>query len=129
MMHGLEVRTPFTDIKVYEFAARIPCELNFTKVNEKHYQGKALLKKLLVKDMGNDFVNRKKMGFATPITEWFKLEGSYSDEIHERLLSSNSMLIDYFNIPAIERIVRNNQSSQIWLLLFLDEWLRQESAS
>lgn len=126
MMHGLEVRTPFVDKKVYEFAAKIPNKLNFSNIDSYENQGKLLLKKLLEKDMSKNFVYRKKMGFVMPLTEWFHGSGSFFNELNERLLSSNSKLLEYFEIDEVRKIIQNNQFGPIWLLLFLDEWLRQE---
>jgi len=126
MMHGLEVRTPFIDKNVYEFAARIPSNINFSKVKGLGNQGKLLLKKLLQKDMTEKFVYRKKMGFAMPLKEWFHGNGDYFSQLNERLLSPESKLLEYFERNEIEKMIQNNQFNTVWLLLFLEEWLRQE---
>ena len=44
MMNSLEVRTPLVDIRVAEFAARIPPELNFRRKASGGFEGKLLLK-------------------------------------------------------------------------------------
>lgn len=126
MMHGLEVRTPFTDKRVYEVAASIPNEINFSDIGSHGLQGKKLLKKLLVPKTSEAFVYRKKMGFALPVKSWFSKEGAYRKELNDRLLSDDSMLNDYFERKVIAKILQSGRFGNIWLLLFLDEWLRQE---
>lgn len=127
MMHGLEVRTPFVDKKVYEFAATIPNSMNFSKVEKFGSQGKVLLKKILEPNVSKDFLYRKKMGFAMPLNQWFHDDDNFYGDLNERLLSSNSMLSEYFERDEINKIIQNKNFGPIWLLLFLDEWLRQEN--
>jgi asparagine synthase (glutamine-hydrolysing) len=125
MMHGLEVRTPITDYKVYEFAASIPNNMNLKKING-DYQGKYLLKKLLSEMMPDSFLYRKKMGFAMPIKNWFSSEGEYRKEVESRLLGDGSELKEFFDSKIIHSIIQSGRFGNIWLLLFLEEWLRQE---
>jgi len=125
MMHSLETRTPLLDIKVVEYAATIPQNFNIKKVDGK-WEGKLLLKKNLEAHFPKDFIYRSKMGFATPIADWFGNEGSKNKEIKERLLDSNNVFGDYFQKEALQKIAHGNHSGQQWLLLFLQEWLQQQ---
>jgi len=125
MMHGLEVRTPFIDKKVIEFALTIPENIIFRKTKHNDWQGKLLLKKLMEKYYPKDFLYRKKMGFGLPVKEWFGQNGVLYDEIHDRLLSSNSKLNDFFEPSVIKNVIDKKYTGPTWLLLFLEEWLRQ----
>ena len=125
MMYGLEVRTPFADVKVFEFAATIPEDLNIAKNNNREWEGKRLLKKMMQKYYPMEFLYRPKKGFAIPIQKWFAADGSLRDVIEERLLGSNSYLTHLFRPAVIHKIVKKNITGQVWLLLFLDEWLNQ----
>ena len=125
MMHSLETRTPFLDIKVAEYAATIPQSFNIKKIDGK-WEGKLLLKKNLEAHFPKDFIYRSKMGFATPIANWFGAKGSKNKEIKERLLDSNNVFGDYFQREALEKIANGNHSGQQWLLLFLQEWIQQQ---
>lgn len=124
MIHSLEVRTPLIDKEVWELAATIPEEFN---INNKsgEWQGKKLLKKILQKDFGSEFVNRKKQGFAVPLSKWFSNEGEFRNVLEEKLLSEKSLLNQYFNKEAINSLVQSQHTSGLWLLLFLEEWLNQ----
>ena len=127
MIHSLEVRTPFVDLKVIEFATTIPQFLNINKQSKKGWDGKLLLKKLMEKYYSNDFLYREKKGFAVPIHKWFADGGSLNEEIKSRLKDKGSRLNDYFEPEIIHQFIHNNYSSSLWLLLFLDEWLIQNN--
>ncbi len=124
MAHSLEVRTPFIDKKVWEFAATIPEEFNINNKSGR-WNGKLLLKELLEKDFSKDFVYRKKQGFAIPLGKWFTNEGELKNILHEKLLSSDSNLNIYFNNKSIEHLLNSSNIGGMWLLLFLEEWLHQ----
>jgi asparagine synthase (glutamine-hydrolysing) len=67
MMHSLEVRAPFLDIDVVDFARRIPWRYKL-----RGGQTKYLLKKALEPLLPNDILYRSKKGFGVPIGSWFK---------------------------------------------------------
>lgn len=128
MIHSLETRTPLLDIKVVEFAATIPESFNIKRVNER-WEGKLLLKKLSERYYSRDFVYRRKMGFAIPINHWlFHRDRGLQRQVEERLLSSGNGLDRLFNHDVLKKILASNHSGNIWNLLFLEEWLRQNKA-
>ena len=124
MMHGLEVRTPFVDTRVWELASRIPEEMN-VRMTQGKWEGKMLLKKLAERQYAKDHVYRYKMGFGVPLEYWFGDRSAYRDELEQRLLSSGSLLSEYFDPSVIKDMMDKKLSSYLWLLLFMDEWLRQ----
>lgn len=123
MMNSLEVRTPMVDRTFWEFAAKIPTKMNLNK-NMGDWQGKQLLKELMKKDYGHDFAYRKKMGFSVPLDVWLSAKGDFKQEMKARLLGTNSNVAEYLNPTVIESFIENNQASRVWLLLFLEEWLK-----
>ena len=123
MMHSLEVRTPLVDHVLWEFMSNIPTEFNFT-FERGNFSGKQLLKKLLLKKYPKEFVNRKKTGFAVPLQNWFSSKDQ-ADYVNQHLLGAESTLGKYFNYHQIEQIINNKNTGKIWLLLFLEEWLKQ----
>ncbi|MEO8761162.1 MAG: asparagine synthase (glutamine-hydrolyzing), partial [Bacteroidia bacterium] len=124
MIHSLEVRTPLIDKEVWELAATIPEEFN---INNKsgEWRGKLLLKKLMEKNFPENFVYRKKQGFAVPLSKWFANEGEYRQVLEEKLLSEKSLLRQYFNKNGISDLIQSQHTGGLWLLLFLEEWLHQ----
>jgi asparagine synthase (glutamine-hydrolysing) len=125
MMHSLEVRTPFIDIRVLEFASKIPQSLNIDINSSGEWEGKLLLKNLLKKYFSSSFLHRPKKGFAIPISSWISEKGEWRKIILEKLTGDNSQLSKFFNTDEIFRLVRQNRSGPIWLLVFLNEWLIQ----
>ena len=127
MMHGLEVRTPFVDIKVLELAARIPANYNLARDHSGQWQGKLLLKKVMQRYYPENFLQRPKMGFAIPLSKWFAPDGVLHQAMQDRLLAPNTTLREYFEPAAIQNLISQNNSSHLWLLLVLEEWLGQNA--
>lgn len=125
MMNSLEVRTPFADRRVVEFAATIPESFNIRKDETGEWHGKLLVKKLMERFYPADFVSRRKMGFGVPLQTWFARTGSLHGEVVRRLTGKDSQLHEYFNPTAMGKLIHDNLSGPVWLLLFLEEWLRE----
>src|SRR5205085_10611827 len=68
MMHGLEVRSPFMDHELVQFAAGLTTD-QLLKGGPKR-----MLREAFAKDLPDFVFKRKKMGFAVPIGEWFRGE-------------------------------------------------------
>ncbi len=124
MMHGLEVRTPLVDVRVAEFAATIPSALNLNWNRERGWEGKLLLKKTMHRMFSPEFLSRKKMGFGVPIAHWFAPQGALHDFVRERLLGAHSELHSLFQPAVMEDLIAQNRTGPLWVLLFLEEWLR-----
>jgi asparagine synthase (glutamine-hydrolysing) len=124
MFHSLEVRTPLVDRVLWEFMAHIPTNQYF-RYHNGNYEGKLLLKKLLFNKFPESFIYRRKMGFSIPLRHWFKENIDTAKHINERLTGSESSLKVYFEKQAISEILQSENMNQIWLLLFLEEWFRQ----
>jgi len=67
MMNSLEVRAPFLDIEVIDFARKIPTEYKL-----RHGQTKYLLKKAMAPLLPRQILYRAKQGFAVPVARWFR---------------------------------------------------------
>jgi asparagine synthase (glutamine-hydrolysing) len=125
MMHGLEVRTPLVDIRVMEFAAKIP-PYHLIKPNINNiWSGKQIVKKALEKYYPIEFLNRPKMGFSIPAVKWFSSEGILSEYIFDRILNPRSHLFEFFNFDAVQNLMAMKDFRSSWFFLFLDEWLNQ----
>ena len=129
MMNGLEVRTPFVDKNVAEFVATMPEKFNIRRNPAGEWQGKILLKSLMEKYYSRDFLHREKMGFALPIKKWFSGGGDLHGHVSQRLLGHDSRVLEFFQPQPIKDLLDSNAFGPLWLLLFLDEWLRQNADS
>lgn len=127
MMHGLEVRTPLVDVQVAEFACRVPESLNIARSISGTTSGKLLFKKNLERFFPRQFLERRKQGFAAPIQDW--LSSQQAAGMKQRLLDDDSPLQSLFDRSALRSLVARDPGNRTWLLLVLDEWMRQNRAS
>lgn len=67
MLNSLEVRSPFLDADLVEFARKIPSEFKI-----RHGQTKYLLKRAMAPMLPKVILDRPKKGFAVPMAYWFK---------------------------------------------------------
>jgi len=124
MACSLEVRSPFLDHELMEFAATLPAKLKF-----QNGAGKFLLKKYLQSKLPADIVNRRKAGFGLPIKTWFR--GSLRPYLEETLLSRSAFSRNYFREGAVEKLIRNHASGwydntyKLYALLVLELWHRE----
>ena len=129
MIHSLETRTPLTDVRVAEFAATIPWTMNLRRNGEGAWTGKHLLKRIVGRYFGPDFLERRKTGFGIPLNHWFARGGALHEELSDRLCSTNARIYRYFNPETVQRLVHEHtvhmtdNSQRLWQLLFLETWL------
>jgi asparagine synthase (glutamine-hydrolysing) len=125
MAHGLEARSPFLDTELVEFGAALPDRLRM-----RFGKGKLLLRRAMREILPASILTRGKMGFGAPLGAWFRsdLQGF----VRERLLDGTSPIYEYLQRDAVGAVIarhgtaRADLSAQIWALLTLESWLRQE---
>jgi asparagine synthase (glutamine-hydrolysing) len=121
MLASLEVRAPFLDYRVIEFAfGRVPDHLRAT-ASERKILLKKLAKRLLPPALD---INRKQ-GFSIPLDTWFK--GPWGDYLADTLKSAPKGLYD----PGVIRELLANQrrglpnGQRIFNLAILELWRRE----
>ena len=121
MASSLEVRLPYLDYKLVEFALNLPVEMKI-----KNGQQKYLMKKLLEKFLPDDLIYRKKWGFPAPVGIW--LAGELGFLIDKYLGAAVLKKQGLFNPEAVQRFViefRNGKSfhyKRIWALIVFQLW-------
>ena len=125
MQNSLEVRTPFIDINFFDAIKHIPTRYNYSPSRFPQYKaiGKKLPKKLLSREFDEQFVYRKKQGFAVPGREWMDDYSTFS-RFKDELVGDDAVLTEYFNYEYIERIVESRNFALIYMLYFLSIWLK-----
>jgi len=124
MAHSLEVRQPFLDYRVVEYAASLPLSLKFRRG-----QGKLLLRRAFGRLLPRAIWNRRKMGFGVPLDHWFRDE--LREITHDALLGESARISNFFRHEAVEKLVTQHESRQfdhayrLWALLVLELWLRE----
>lgn len=123
MSNSLEVRAPFLDYRIVEFASQIPSSQKL-KIRCTKY----LLKKLAEKYVPEKNIYRPKTGFAMPIGAWFRKE--LRPYLFKVILGEKAKKRAYFNYDHIQYIVnehlagRGYHEQKLWSLLWLEIWHR-----
>ena len=123
MANGLELRVPFLDHKLVEFAARLP---NRFKIRGR--TGKVLLREAMRGVLPEPILQRSKKGFPVPTERW--LRGPLKELARETVLSGNSACRQHMDGRVLKRIVREhedgtvNRHQEIWTLLIFEYWHR-----
>lgn len=124
MAASLELRVPFLDYRLVEFAATIPSQYKIA-----NGEGKHLLKKMMEGLLPDEIIYRKKMGFPTPLCMMFKT--TMRDYSNDKLLSSQAKLHNVIDKSRIQSLLAEHQSGKydhhrvLWQLIVLEEWLQQ----
>lgn len=123
MAHGLEVRSPFADWRLVEFVATLPTDYRLQGTRGKH-----LLKACARRYLPRAVVERRKVGFDSPIGQWFKTE---LRDFLLGFLSPLEVARTGLLVPAaVERLVhehlagRRNHALLLWSLVALEAWHR-----
>jgi len=120
MRHSLEVRLPLLDHRVVEFAMKLPSHLRLGKLGLKH-----LWRKLLLRRIPIEVINRPKSGFAVPLADWIRT--NWYEDFRRRILN-NEGLNQFFEQKFIERLLVEhkqgavNHASRLWALIVLAAW-------
>lgn len=123
MAASVESRVPFLDHELVEFAATIPAQFKVRGLS-----GKRVLKNAVRDLLPDSILDRKKMGFPTPIRLW--LRGPYLDTVERLVLSPRSLDRSFFREKALETIFHEHRTrsrdhtDRIWRLLCLEHWCR-----
>lgn len=119
MAHSLELRVPFLDIEVARVAAILPDRFKW-----RGRQTKYLLREAFRTLLPESTRIRKKLGFPTPVREWFSAERKW---IYELILA-NTYIRSHFHLAEIENLIQEHlekkadHSRKLYLLLILAIW-------
>ncbi len=124
MAHAVELRPPFLDHRIVEFAATLPASLKI-----RGSQQKFLLKELMRDKLPQSILKRKKIGFDIPAHEWVRgpLRSLVVDALHNGL----SDYPEVFNSDVIENYLRDHLEKRInvgyhlWGLMVLFLWMKK----
>ncbi len=121
MQSSLELRAPFLDKDVMEFAATLPASERVRGVTTKVF-----LKRFALRYLPRGIVHRKKRGLSVPLASW--LRGTLHDWARERLASPRlaGVGVDPRAALAIldeHRASAADRSRAIWTVVVLSEWL------
>ena len=122
MFASLEVRVPFLDHNIVEFALNLDSSLKF-----KNGEMKYLLKQVLYDYVPSPIFDRPKWGFSIPLNVWLKTEFKYLIDtfLADDLIESLGVV----NLQSVQELKRNYWNGaeylyhRIWVLVLLHKWL------
>jgi len=122
MAVSLEAREPLLDYRLIEFAATLPDAMRV-----RGRQGKWLMKRAMRGTLPDDILYRPKMGFVSPIAQWFR--GPLVEQA--RAIASGSALArsGWFNTARLSEVAeahiagRTDNARLLWQLWMLDKAL------
>jgi asparagine synthase (glutamine-hydrolysing) len=129
MAHGLEVRAPFLDRDLAEFALRLPAAFKAGRTG----QGKRLLRALARRTYGAGMAGAKKQGFSIPVHEW--LRGPARPLVDDLLSPASIASLTVMEGAAIASAVDDHMSRrrplgwELWGLMVLVAWHRRQIQS
>ena len=123
MAASLEVRCPFLDHQLAEFATGIPLSWKWSPG-----KGKRILLQTLQDRLPPELLTRRKMGFGVPIDQWFR--GPLRQLVHDTLLSQ-TFLDRGIVVPEFIRYLlqehdsgRRSNHHLLYSLLMLELWFK-----
>jgi len=123
MAHGLEVRVPYLDHEVVEYAERLSASFKV-----RWGSGKWLHRRVCTNFLPKEVVRRRKIAFATPVDEWFR--DSLDGKVDDALLGKDSLIYNFLRSQAVQQLVMDHRSGRhdnhkvLFSLVALEEWLR-----
>jgi len=124
MAHSLEVRPPFLDPRIVDFARRLPAKFKLYGSTSKY-----VLRKLMESKLPAHVLSRPKMGFDIPVHDWFR--GVLRPLLLETLSRESIEATGLFRWPAVENLIerhlerRENAGYQLWGLMVLLMWIKR----
>jgi asparagine synthase (glutamine-hydrolysing) len=124
MAHSVEVRPPYLDHRIVEFAAKLPASLKIRGTQQKF-----VLKELMKDTLPPAILQRKKMGFDIPAHEW--LRGPLRPLLIDAFQYGAAECADLFDWGVVETHLRlhmerkSNIGYHLWGLLILFLWMKK----
>jgi asparagine synthase (glutamine-hydrolysing) len=124
MAHSLEVRPPFLDHRIVEFAARLPHDLKI-----RGSKLKWILRELMRDKLPASVLTRSKQGFDIPTHHWFRtiLKPLLLETVNRESVEATGV----FHWPAVHRAIsdhldrRANYGYHLWGLLTFFLWRKR----
>ena len=126
MSQSLEVRVPFLDHKIVDFAFSLPVNFKIDSTNRKK-----ILKDAFKDMLPEELYHRGKKGFEVPLLQWFKTD--LKSMITEDLLSDNFILQqNIFSLDSIKQLKSelfsknpNEAVAKVWALIVFQYWWKK----
>jgi asparagine synthase (glutamine-hydrolysing) len=121
MSVGLEAREPLLDQHLVEWVAKLPTEMKYRAGTKKY-----IFKQIVHRHLPEILMERPKMGFAIPISDWLKkdIKKVAKDYFRPELIKSQGIFDEKYVKNIIDRFYNGqaNLSVQLWYVLMFQMW-------
>lgn len=129
MASSLEARVPLLDLELMDYVESLPASLRL-----KGWSGhKYLYRQAIARWLPEEILRRPKLGFATPMDQWFQRE--LQGHVRERIVAAGSACAQYFRPEYIDALIhqhaegREDHTRALYCLLVFENWHDQFVAS
>jgi len=123
MAHGLETRSPLCDYRLVDYVTSLPASYRLRGLHSKH-----LLKRVARQWIPRAIVERRKVGFDSPIGQWLKNElREFAVAFLSRENLDRSGLLSFAGVQQMLNdhfAGRRDYSLQLWMVIMLEGWYR-----
>lgn len=122
MANSIELRVPFLDHKLLEFAASLPGNYKV-----RGFKTKYIARRVFGNQVPREILERKKAGFPVPYDSWLRKD--LKGWLRDILLDRKTLARGYFDKRCIERLISENlrggdHCKQLFSLAVLELWHR-----
>jgi asparagine synthase (glutamine-hydrolysing) len=124
MAYSVEIRSPFLDYRIIEFARKLPISYRYIKNRKKR-----ILRDILKLYIPEQIFNHPKKGFSIPLGKWIR------EELHDEFLINlsddflnkvhNLNVIHFKEMLKLHLEGSHDFSSYIWRVYVLSKWLQE----
>ncbi|MGH1481554.1 MAG: asparagine synthase (glutamine-hydrolyzing) [Geminicoccales bacterium] len=128
MACSLEARAPLLDVKLVEWAARLPNDMKM-----RDGRGKYLLRALAKKYLPPEALDKKKQGFGIPLDHWFRTD--LKDMIADTIESNDFADAGVFDRDVARQFLAQhlkegkNHGEKLWQMLVFTLWYKDRNTS
>ena len=118
MANSLEVRVPFLDRPLIDYAAKLP-----TKYKVDKYKTKKLFREIASETLESKVSNKKKLGFPVPTRVWMK-----DDDVYNTIKARFEKASEFFNVKKIIKLLdehkkgKKDNSRKVWTIYIFLLW-------
>jgi asparagine synthase (glutamine-hydrolysing) len=135
MANSIELRVPFLDYRLVEWAARVPAWVKVGRGKSGRYETKRVLRNFASKRLPASIITRPKQGFPVPVYDW--LENKYKDWATDLLTAKDAKIHNWMEPEVVDEQLQaglrpaspHTPKQQLWNLLILELWMREWNPS
>jgi asparagine synthase (glutamine-hydrolysing) len=124
MAYSVEIRSPFLDYRIIEFARNLPVSYRYLPGRKKR-----ILRDILAEYIPEDIFDQPKRGFSIPIGTWIRkeLREEFTANLSDNFLNQvpNLNVVKFKKMLKIHLEGKHDYASYIWRVYVLSKWYQE----